>query len=102
MESVEIEARSPRSGGTGSSGEVAAALVVLARASARAQDIDLRHDRITLEALDCLEELAGSRIAAVGVFRAALAIPHPVTRRRMVGDAYKELVAFIEAVKDED
>lgn len=86
----------------GSSSDVAGALAVLAKAAVRTQDIDLRHDRATLEALDCLEDLAGCRIAAVGIFRAALAIPHPVTRRRTVGDAYNALVTFVEAGMAED
>lgn len=71
------------------------AMAILASAAERTQDEDLRHDRPTLEALDYLVELV-DRLPAATAFRAALAEPHPVTRRRAVTDAYRALCRALQ------
>ena len=72
------------------------AIAILAQAVDRTQDVDLLHDGDTLDALSYLDEIAGNgkRVAA---FRKALAVPHPVTRRRAVADAYRAMCKAAEA-----
>lgn len=68
------------------------AMAILADAIERSRDVDLRHDQAVTDALDYLDE-HGGRLPAVGSFRKALNVQHPVTRRRDLKDAYKRLCA---------
>ena len=66
------------------------ALAILADAVERSRDQDLNHDQATADALDYLSEQAGAE-KPVALFRKGMAIPHPVTRRHALADAYKRL-----------
>lgn len=66
------------------------AMAVLADTAARTYDEDMRHDRLTLEALDYLRDHT-TRPGAATAYQAALSVQDPDTRRQAVTDAYNAL-----------